>query len=90
MTNVFNYLFEIGGNFSERITGMTDATGRFTGEVEKSHDKVQRLASVLASFDYAKNITVSAAEGVATLSSAGIKLDAQMHDLSAVVGVTMV
>ena len=66
---------------------MTDATGRFTGEVEKSRDKVQHWASVLASFDYAKNLTVSATEGINALSGAGITLDSQMHDLSAVAGV---
>ena len=88
MASVFDYIFKIGGNFKEKITGMTDATGKFTGEVEKSRDKVQHWASVLASFDYAKNLTVSAAEGINALSGAGITLDSQMHDLSAVAGVT--
>ena len=88
MANVFEYLFKIGGNFKEKITGMTDATGKFTGEVEKSHDKVQRWASLLATFDYAKNLTVSTAEGFTELSNAGVTLDSQMHDLSAVAGVT--
>ena len=88
MASVFDYIFKIGGNFKEKITGMTDATGKFTGEIEKSHDKIQRWASLLASFDYAKNLIVSVAEGFNQLSSAGIKLDSQMHDLSAVAGVT--
>lgn len=88
MASVFDYIFQIGGNFKEKITGMTDATGKFTGEVEKSHDKVQRWASLLATFEYAKNLTVSAAEGINAMSDAGIKLDSQMHDLSAVAGVT--
>ena len=88
MASVFDYIFKIGGNFKEKITGMTDATGKFTGEIERSHDKIQRWASLLASFDYAKNLTVSVAEGFNQLSNAGVKLDSQMHDLSAVAGVT--
>ena len=39
-------------------------------------------------FDYAKNVAQSLAQGFTELSSAGIKLDSQMHDLSAVAGVT--
>lgn len=88
MANVFEYLFKIGGNFREEITGMTDAAGNFRGEIERSHDKVQRFASVLASFDYISSVGQNIAEGFNQLSSAGITLDSQMHDLSAVAGVT--
>ena len=35
MANVFDYLFNIGGNFQERITDMTYATEQFTGEIER-------------------------------------------------------
>ncbi|MBD5267122.1 MAG: hypothetical protein HDS41_02880 [Bacteroides sp.] len=88
MASVFDYIFKIGGNFKEKITGMTDATGNFTGEIERSHDKVQRFASVLASFDYISSVGKNIAEGFNQLSNAGVTLDSQMHDLSAVAGVT--
>ena len=67
---------------------MTDATGQFTGERERSQDRLQGWASLLATFDYAKNITQGIASGFSELSGAGITLDSQMHDLSAVAGVT--
>ena len=85
---MFDYIFKIGGNFNEKITGMTDATGKFTGEIQKSHDKVQRFASIMASFDYISSVCKNISDGVSELSGAGIKLDTQMHDLSAVAGVT--
>ncbi len=88
MANVFDYIFNIGGNFTNQISGMTDATGRFTGQIDGARDKITGLASLLGSFDYAKNIAQSMAEGFSQLSGAGIKLDSQMHDLSAVAGVT--
>lgn len=88
MASVFDYIFNIGGNFTNTVDGMTDATGRFTGEVKGARDKITGLASVLGSFDYAKNIVQSIADGFNQLSSAGITLDSQMHDLSAVAGVT--
>ena len=88
MASVFDYIFNIGGNFTNTVDGMTDATGRFTGEVKGARDKITGLASVLGSFDYAKNIVQSIADGFNQLSSAGITLDSQMHDPSAVAGVT--
>ena len=88
MASVFDYIFNIGGNFTNNINGMTDATGRFTGQVEGARDRMTGLASVLGSFDYATNIAQSIADGFNQLSSAGVTLDSQMHDLSAVAGVT--
>ena len=88
MASVFDYIFNIGGNFTNTINGMTDATGRFTGQVEGARDRITGLASVLGSFDYAKNIAQSIADGFNQLSSAGVTLDSQMHDLSAVAGAT--
>ena len=88
MASVFDYIFNIGGNFTNSINGMTDATGRFTGQVEGARDRITGLASVLGSFDYARNLAQGIANGFNQLSGAGIKLDSQMHDLSAVAGVT--
>lgn len=88
MANVFEYIFNIGGNFKNEVTGMTDSTGKFTGAVEGARDKVSGLASTLATFDYAANIARNMADGIQSISSAGVTLDRQMHDLSAVAGVT--
>lgn len=88
MASVFDYIFNIGGNFTNQISGMTDATGRFSGQVEGARDRITGLASLLGSFDYLRNIVQNVADGFSQLSGAGIKLDSQMHDLSAVAGVT--
>ncbi|MDE6230334.1 MAG: hypothetical protein K2M37_01785 [Muribaculaceae bacterium] len=42
----------------------------------------------MARFDYLNNVVQNVANGIDALSGAGIKLDSQMHDLSAVAGVT--
>lgn len=34
MANVFDYIFNIGGNFSAQISGMSAAAGNFTASVE--------------------------------------------------------
>ena len=88
MANVFDYIFNLHGNFTQNITGMTDATGNFSGALTGATEKVQKVVAVLGSFDYTINLAQSLAEGFNQLSSAGITLDSQMHDLSAVAGVT--
>ena len=87
MVNVFDYIFNISGNFTQNLTGMTDATGNFTGVLSGTTEKIQKVVAVLGSFDYAKNIAQGIVDGFTQLS-AGVKLDNQMHDLSVGAGVT--
>lgn len=88
MASVFDYIFNIGGNFSAQINGMSAATGEFSAQVDGAQNAVQTFTAACMTFDYAKNVAKSLAEGFTELSSAGITLDCQMHDLSAVAGVT--
>ena len=88
MANVFDYIFNIGGNFSTQINGMGAAAGSFTAQVEGADTGVRKFTSSLATFSYLKDVFQNVADGVEQLSGAGISLDSQMHDLSAVAGVT--
>lgn len=88
MASVFDYIFNIGGNFTAQISGMSAAAGKFSAEAEVAESRSRRLTSALASFSYLKDVVQNVTEGITQLSSAGIKLDSQMHDLSAVAGVT--
>ena len=88
MSSVFDYIFNIGGNYSATINGMTAATGNFTAEVKKSQKWTETLTGALARFDYLNNVVRNMADGINSVSAAGVKLDSQMHDLSAVAGVT--
>ena len=88
MASVFDYIFNIGGNYSATINGMTAATGAFTAEVTRSQKWTESLTGALARFDYLNNVVQNVANGFSSLGGAGVKLDSQMHDLSAVAGVT--
>ena len=88
MANVFDYIFNIGGNFSAQISGMSAAAGNFTASVEGADSGVRKFTGSLATFSYLKDVFQNVAEGFNELSSAGVTLDSQMHDLSAVAGVT--
>lgn len=88
MASVFDYIFNIGGNFTAQISGMSAAAGNFTAQAEVAESRGRSLASTLASFSYIKDIAQNVATGFDNLSISGKKLDSQMHDLSAVAGVT--
>ena len=88
MASVFDYIFNIGGNFTAQINGMSQAAGDFSAQIETAQSKVGSLITALAKFDLIKSAFEGVSNGIVQFSSAGVKLDSQMHDLSAVAGVT--
>lgn len=88
MASVFDYIFNIGGNFSAQINGMSQAAGDFSAKIETAQGKVGGFVTALARFDLIKNAVQGVADGFAQLGASGISLDRNMHDLSAVAGVT--
>lgn len=67
---------------------MSAAVGNFTAKAEVAESRGRSLAGTLASFSYIKDIAQNVADGFNSLTTAGVSLDRQMHDLSAVAGVT--
>lgn len=88
MATVFDYIFNVGGNFKATVSGMTETTGEFTAAVEGTQSKVGQLVQKLATLDLATGYVERLSNTMSGLSQSGIALDSQMHDLSAVAGVT--
>lgn len=84
----FDYQFNVGGNFTATVDGMTESTSRFGVAVEGAHGWLGKLGQTLAVWDLASNYVSKFNDTLGGLSSSGISLDRQMHDLSAVAGVT--
>lgn len=84
---LFDYIFNVGGNYTATINGMTQATGDFSAKVESANNWVGKLSSTLAVVDLARNAFEQIDSAVKTFNASGITLDSQMHDLSAVAGV---
>lgn len=85
---VLDYFFNIAGNFTAKITGMSEATGKFSAEVKRSQGLLDSFAGYAAKFDFITNGVDKLGQSFANLGRSGITLDSQMHDLSAVAGVT--
>ena len=88
MASVFDYIFNVGGNFVTQISGMSEAAGEFSARAEIAESRGRSFAASLATFSYVTDLARNLSEAMGWLSGAGIKLDSQMHDLSAVAGVT--
>ena len=87
MASIFDYQFNVGGNFTAAMDGMAESTGRFNAAVETSTRGLSKWEQKLAAFslisDYAERLNTT----IQQFSASGITLDSQMHDLSAVAGV---
>lgn len=88
MANVFDYIFNIGGNYTATINGMSTATGDFSAKVDGAQNSIGKLTSTLAVIDLVKNAIDGLQRATDAFSVSGIALDRNMHDLSAVAGVT--
>lgn len=84
----FDYIFNVGGNYSAQINGMSAATGDFSAKVEGAQSWVTSLHAKLATFDLINSTVERLSSSLQGLTSSGVTLDSQMHDLSAVAGVT--
>lgn len=54
MASVFDYIFNIGGNYTATINGMSTATGNFSAKVDGAQNSIGKLTTVLAGIDLVK------------------------------------
>ncbi len=87
MANIFDYQFNVGGNFTAAIDGMTESTGRFSAVVDQSAQGFAKWEQKFATFGLINDYIDRASQALQSLGTSGISLDSQMHDLSAVAGV---
>lgn len=85
---IFDYLFNVGGNYTATVNGMTEATGDFEARVKSAQSWMGRMSTALAGMDLLRNALETTNAALQGFSASGIGLDRQMHDLSAVAGVT--
>lgn len=87
MANVFDYQFNVGGNFTAAMDGMAESAGRFNAAVETSTKGLSKWEQKFAAFGLISDYIDRASQALQTFSTSGVSLDSQMHDLSAVAGV---
>lgn len=84
----FEYNFNVNGNYSSAINNMSRATGDFTAQVSGSLGVIDKFAGSFAKFNLASSGIQKLAGVFNSIGQGAVTLDSQMHDLSAVAGVT--
>ena len=88
MASIFNYTFNINGNYSNSIDVMINQTNQFSKAVNSATGFMDELGQKAMGFAAIADVVQNTNEAISSLCEAGIALDSQMHDLSAVAGVT--
>lgn len=88
MTNVFDYIFNVGGNFTAQMNGMSAAAVNFSVQANVAESKGRSLLNTFAMFSYVNDAVQNVSNSIRQFGEAALKLDKQMHELSAVAGVT--
>lgn len=90
MQETVQYSINFGGDYHKNITEMTAATGKLNEEVKKLQRFVNEFVVNAFKIKTLRDAVKSIAQSLTDfyLSRFGITLDSQMHDLSAVAGVT--
>lgn len=84
----FVYNFNISGNFSQNISQMLQNAETFTKKAEGVCEVCEKWAGRLAKLNLASDYLQNVSGVLKDIGSGAVTLDSQMHDLSAVAGVT--
>lgn len=84
----FVYNFNISGNFSQNISQMSQNAETFTKKAEDVCEVCEKWAGRLTKLNLASDYLQNVSGVLKDIGSGAVTLDSQMHDLSAVAGVT--
>ena len=88
MANIFNYTFNLNGNYIENLDVLINHTNQFSKSVSKATSLLDNIGQKAMGLAAITDVIQDMSEAFGSLGKAGIALDSQMHDLSAVAGVT--
>lgn len=82
----FDYIFNIGGNYSATIKGITEATGNFSAKVESANNLVGKLSSTLAVIDLGRNAIEKINNVFSGITEVGANAELQLMNLKTLFG----
>lgn len=87
MSNILNYVFNLGGNFDVKLKGYSDITGDFTDKVNHATSVTEKLGKVLLTGNIFVEFFSNLGNMFSSISAPMITLDQGLKDLSALTGV---
>lgn len=86
MASIFDYQFNVGGNFTATMEGMIDNIGKFNAKIKDCNNWVGRVSNTLATFDMASNYVEKLSGVFSGLTEAGSAAELQLMNLKTLFG----
>ncbi len=86
MASIFDYQFNVGGNFTAAMEGMIDSTGRFRAKIEDCNNWIGKISNTFASLDMASNYVEKINGVFSGITEAGANAELQLMNLKTLFG----
>lgn len=86
MASVFDYRFNIDGNFSAEMQGMIDHTGEFSAKIKDCNSWLGKLSNTFAVWDMASNYVEKFSGALNGITEAGSAAELQLMNLKTLFG----
>ena len=86
MAKIFEYGFNLGGNFIAVMEGMIDSTGKFSAKIEDCNSWLGRLTNTFAAWDMASNYVEKISGVFNDITEAGASAELQLMNLKTLFG----
>ena len=83
---VFNYAFNLGGDFSVKMEGMSEAMGEFNANISATQQGIGKITQTLATFNIATDFFTNISEAFSGITEAGSAAELQLMNLKTLFG----
>lgn len=83
---IFNYAFNLGGDFSIKMEGMSEAMGEFNANISATQKGIGKLTQSLATFNLASDVIEKISGVFNDITKAGANAELQLMNLKTLFG----
>ena len=83
---IFNYAFNLGGDFLFKMEGMSEAMGEFNANISATQQGIGKITQSLATFNMARDFFLNISEAFGGLTEAGSAAELQLMNLKTLFG----
>lgn len=83
---IFNYAFNLGGDFLFKMEGMSEAMGEFNANISATQQGIGKITQSLATFNMARDFFSNISEAFGGLTEAGSAAELQLMNLKTLFG----
>lgn len=86
MSNIFDYIFNIKGDYSVKINGLTDSTAQFQASVSKSQKALESFGQAAIGIEAIGNVVKNMSNAISGITEVGATAELQLMNLKTLFG----